>query len=90
MWSLNTTFIVLVLKKGEVEDPIDFRPISLVGSLYKLIEKVLASRLKKVMSKLVKKPPKCLRGGSKILDASLIANEVMRLNFEEKGKEGLL
>ena len=36
MKSLNSTFVVLILKKGEVEDFKDFRPISLVGSLYKI------------------------------------------------------
>ena len=53
--SLNTTFIVLVPKKCEAEDLKDFRPVSLVNSLYKLISKVLANRLKKVMSCLVNK-----------------------------------
>ena len=47
--SLNATFLVLVLKKGGAEDLKDFRPISLVGSLYKLLAKVLANRIKKVM-----------------------------------------
>ena len=32
--SLNATFLVLILKKGGVEDLRDFRPISLLGSLY--------------------------------------------------------
>ena len=53
--SLNTTFIVLVPKKCGVEDLKDFRPISLVNSLYKSISKVLANRLKKVMRCLVNK-----------------------------------
>ena len=43
--SLNSTFLVLIPKKGGVEDLKDFRPISLVGSVYKLIAKVLANRL---------------------------------------------
>ena len=33
--SLNATFLVLVPKKGGAEDLKEFRPISLVGSLYK-------------------------------------------------------
>ena len=32
--SLNTIFLVFILKKGGVEDLRDFRPISLMGSLY--------------------------------------------------------
>ena len=51
--SLNSTYIVLIPKRGGVEDLKDFRPISLIGSIYKLIAKVLANRLKKVMNKLV-------------------------------------
>ena len=51
--SLNSTFIVLIPKKGEVEELKDFRPISLVGSIYKWIAKVLANRLKRVVDKVV-------------------------------------
>ena len=51
--SLNSTFMVLIPKRGGVEDLKDFRPISLIGSIYKLIAKVLANRLKKVMNKLM-------------------------------------
>ena len=40
----------MIPKKGGVEDLKDFSPINLVGSLYKLLEKVLANRLKRVMS----------------------------------------
>ena len=53
--SLNTTFIVMIPKKGGAEDLKDFRPISLVGSLYKLLLKVLANRLKGVMGSLINK-----------------------------------
>ena len=53
--SLNSTFLVMVPKKEGVDDFKDFRPISLVGSLYKLVAKVLANRLKKVMGSVVNK-----------------------------------
>ncbi|RVW99110.1 hypothetical protein CK203_019064 [Vitis vinifera] len=43
--SLNATFLVLIPKKGGVEDLKDFRPISVVGGLYKWLAKVLANRV---------------------------------------------
>ena len=51
--SLNTTFLVLVPRKGGVDDLRDYRPISLVRGLYKLLAKVPTNRLKKVVGKVV-------------------------------------
>ncbi|MCI18229.1 transposon TX1 putative protein [Trifolium medium] len=51
--SLSSYFLTLI---PMVDSPLrigDFRPISLVGSLYKLVAKVLAGRLAKVMDKLI-------------------------------------
>ena len=39
--SLNSTFLVLISKKGGSEDLKDFRPISLVSCVYKLIVRCL-------------------------------------------------
>ena len=51
--SLNSTFVVLIPKKGGAKDLKDFRPISLVRSSYKLLAKALANKLKLIMGKVV-------------------------------------
>ena len=75
--SLNVTFLVLVPKKGGAEDLKDFRLISLVGSLYKLLAKVLSNRIKKAMGEVILEPKNAFVEGRQILDAVLIANGVV-------------
>ena len=75
--SLNSNFLVLIPKKSGAEDLRDFRPISLVGGLYKLLAKVLANRLKKVVGKVVSSAQNAFVEGRQILDAALIANEAI-------------
>ena len=41
--SLNTAFLALIPKKANAMEIKDFRPISLVGGVYKIILKVLAN-----------------------------------------------
>ncbi|RVW77536.1 Transposon TX1 uncharacterized 149 kDa protein [Vitis vinifera] len=87
--SLNNTFLVLIPKKGGVEDLGDFRPISLLGGLYKLLAKVLANRLKKVVGKVVSPAQNAFVMGRQILDASLIANEVID-SWQKRKEKGLI
>lgn len=51
--SLNSTFIVLIPKMEGANDIKQFRPISLVGCIYKLISKVLTKRLSKVLKEVI-------------------------------------
>lgn len=75
--SLNATFLVLVPKKRGTDDLKDFRPISLVGGLYKLLAKVLVNRFKKVVGFLVSDFQHAFVAGRQILDVMLIANEAI-------------
>jgi hypothetical protein len=50
---INATFIVLIPKVDNPQRLNDFRPISLVGSLYKILAKVLANRLRLVLGSVV-------------------------------------
>ena len=84
--SLNAMFQVLIPKKGGAEDLRDFRPISLVGGLYKWLAKVLTDRLKLLVGKVVSKAQNAFVEGRQILDAALVANEV--INSILKSHEG--
>ena len=50
---LNATFLCLIRKKINAVNIKDYRPISLVGSLYKLLSKVLAHKLRCVLDELI-------------------------------------
>lgn len=50
---INSSFIALVLKKDNPISLGDYRPINLIGSVYKILSKVLANRLKVVMPRII-------------------------------------
>eukprot|EP00268_Persea_americana_P022297 TRINITY_DN22185_c1_g1_i1.p1 TRINITY_DN22185_c1_g1~~TRINITY_DN22185_c1_g1_i1.p1 ORF type:complete len:103 (-),score=12.18 TRINITY_DN22185_c1_g1_i1:187-495(-) len=51
--NMGASFIDLIPKKPGADSAKDFRPISLLGSIYKILEKVLTGRLKRVMPSII-------------------------------------
>jgi hypothetical protein len=75
--SLNATFIALIPKKTNAVNIKDFRSINLIGSIYKLLAKVLANRLRGVLDGLVLESQNAFVGGRQMVDSVLIANECL-------------
>ena len=82
--SLNALFLTLIPKKCNAVYIKDFCPISLVGSVYKLLSKVLANRLRAVLDNLISKSQNSFVGGRQILDSVLIANECLDSRLKSK------
>lgn len=74
---INTIFISLIPKVDSPQKLNDFRPISLVGSLYKILAKLLANRLRGVIDSVISDSQSAFVKNRQILDGILIANEVV-------------
>ncbi|WJZ92973.1 hypothetical protein VitviT2T_011942 [Vitis vinifera] len=87
--SLNSTFIVLIPKKGSTDDLKDFRTISLVGSLYKILAKFMANRLKRVVGNVILNSQHAFVESRQILDVVLIANEALDSRLKSANGESI-
>ncbi|KAK2454307.1 hypothetical protein QL285_001883 [Trifolium repens] len=76
---LVSYFITLIPKVARPSSLGEFRPISLLGCLYKLIAKVLAARLAKVMDSLVATTQSAFIKGRNLVDGVMVINEVIDL-----------
>ncbi|KAK3205243.1 hypothetical protein Dsin_019289 [Dipteronia sinensis] len=74
---LNNTFIALIPKRAKPETMLDFRFISLVGSMYKLLVKVLAYWVKKVMSSIIGEFQMVFVKDHQILDSFVVTAKII-------------
>jgi hypothetical protein len=77
--AMTASFLTLVPKKDHPQDLFDYRPICLIGSLYKILSKLLANRLKRVLGKLISKCQSAFLPQRQILDGVVVLNEILDL-----------
>ena len=85
----DETYICLIPKKANSSKIKDFRRISLVTCLYKIISKVLSNHLKGVLKDTIVETQGAFVAGRQILDVVLVANEVVE-EYRKHGKTGLV
>ncbi|GKV46811.1 hypothetical protein SLEP1_g53774 [Rubroshorea leprosula] len=73
----NASFIVLISKTVNPQRIEEYRPISLIGVMYKMIAKLLASRLCKVLHKIIGEQQMAVIKGRQLVDGVVIVNEVI-------------
>ncbi|XP_021991435.1 uncharacterized protein LOC110888201 [Helianthus annuus] len=86
----GSSFIAMIPK---VRDPIglkDYRLISLLGIVYKVISKILANRLKRALDSIISESQSAFISGRYILDGPLIVNEVQNWIKRVKKKAFIL
>ncbi|GJR29733.1 RNA-directed DNA polymerase, eukaryota [Tanacetum coccineum] len=74
----NSSFITLIPKIPNANMVKDFRPISLIGSVYKIVAKILANRLVTVLGDLVNEIQSAFVADRQILDGPFILNEIVQ------------
>ncbi|GJT12271.1 RNA-directed DNA polymerase, eukaryota, reverse transcriptase zinc-binding domain protein [Tanacetum coccineum] len=82
----NASFITLILK---IESPLvvnDFRPISLISILYKIIAKIISCRIALIIADIVDPVQSAFIKNRQILDGPMILNEVVHTLKRKKKK----
>lgn len=87
---MNETHICLIPKTKNPQKITEYRPISLCNVTYRILAKVLANRLKKVLPNVISESWSASVPDRLITDNVLVAFETMHHINQRKGKEGLM
>ncbi|GKV03082.1 hypothetical protein SLEP1_g15450 [Rubroshorea leprosula] len=74
---LNVSFLTLIPKVKNPQRIEEFRPISLIGSLYKIIAKLLSTRLRSVMADIIGEHQMAFIEGRQLCEGVVVANEII-------------
>nr|GEU68998.1 putative RNA-directed DNA polymerase, eukaryota, reverse transcriptase zinc-binding domain protein [Tanacetum cinerariifolium] len=74
----NLSFVTLIPKIIDAKFINDFRPISLIGCIYKVVTKVLTNRLVSVIGDLISDIQSAFVAGRQILDGPFILDEILK------------
>lgn len=86
---IDETNIVLIPECDQPNSMGDWRPISLCNVIYKLLSKMLANRLKRVLHKCISIEQTAFITERSILDNVVVANEIIHyLKCKSKGRQG--
>uniref|UniRef100_A0A151UEB4 Uncharacterized protein n=1 Tax=Cajanus cajan TaxID=3821 RepID=A0A151UEB4_CAJCA len=73
----NSSFITLIPKVKESQSLGDFRPISLVGCIYKILAQILETRLKRVLPSVIDYRQNAFLGRKNLLNNVIVLNEAI-------------
>jgi exonuclease III len=84
--STNSSFLALIPKEKGEKTFNRFRPISLCNTGYKIITKIIANRLKKILPKLIPENQGGFVRGRQILDNIILVQEAIHTSCKKKEK----
>lgn len=86
----NCNLVALIPKKAKPEGFEEFRPISLCNTIYKIITKVVANRLKLILDKLISCEQSSFTPGRNIVDGVIVANEAIHSAMKSRQRRTIL
>lgn len=82
--AVSASFMTLIPKNSNPRRLSEYRPISLIGCLYKMLAKLLAGRLKSMPSSVISDCQSAFIPKRQMLDGVVVVNEILGLGKRKK------